>query len=188
MNFTSSGFDPLVEDQWKLTAARFQEWVQNELFSVKWWILLAFFLFTAWLWWKKADKKRLPELVLFTVVTSIIIIALDEFGDEQTLWYYPVDIFPLFPPMSAMNMSCLPCAYMLLYQSTKTWKTFLILSGIMSLVFVFIVEPLFIWGGLFTNLDRWESLYGLPIYFLIAVVAKAVTYFTYKASGIKKEA
>jgi hypothetical protein len=181
MHFTSSGFSPIVEDQWKLTAARVSEWVRDELFSLNWWGMLALFLLSAYLWCKIIDKKKLPECLLFTAVTVILILVLDELGEELSLWYYTTDIFPLFPPMSAINFSCLPFLYMAIYKYARTWKSFLITNAIASAVFCFAFEPVFVWAGVYRMLN-WESWWGLPLYFLIAVAAKAVTRLVYHTS------
>lgn len=181
MNFTSTGFPPDIEDQWKLTVQRLSEWVQDELFSVSWWLLMALFLFTAYLWWKTADKKRLSETVLFTASIVIIVIVLDELGEELSLWYYTVDIIPLFPPMTAIDISCLPLAYALVYRYAKTWKSFLITSAIMSVIFCFALEPLFVWAGVY-KMITWKSWYGLPLYFGIGVVSKFIVRIAYRHS------
>jgi hypothetical protein len=184
MHFTTSGFPPEIIDQWKLTAERFNDWVQNELFSPDWWILLALFLLNVYLWWKAADKARLPEYILFTAVIIAIVIVLDEIGDELTLWHYPTDIFPLFPPMTAINLSSLPFLYTFIYRYARTWKAFLIANAAASVVFCFAFEPVFIWVGMYKLLN-WESWWGLPLYFLIPVAAKSVTKSVYSISEKK---
>jgi len=182
MHYNTSGFSPVVEDQWKLTTARVNEWVQNPLFSMEWWSLLALFLLCSYLWWKTADKKRLGETVLFTASVVIFILVLDELGEELTLWYYPVDIIPLFPPMSAINISCLPFIYAVLYRAAKAWKSFLIASAIMSVIFCFALEPLFVWAGLYKMLT-WKSWYGLPLYFAIGVISKFIAGLAYRPAA-----
>jgi hypothetical protein len=101
-----------------------------------------------------------------------MILILDEVGEELALWDYPVDIFPLFPPISAINLSCLPFLYSLVYQFFGTWKSFLIASAVMALFSCFIFEPLFALAGMY-QLLAWKSYYGLPLYFAIGVGAKA---------------
>lgn len=179
MHFSSSGFSPTVEDQWELTTLRVHEWVQDELFSVGWWLLLALFLLNVYLSWKIADKKRFGETALFTAVVVICIIVLDELGEELVLWYYPVDIIPLFPPASAVNVSCLPFVYGLLFRIAKPWKRFLAVLAVMSVISCFVLEPIFVWANLYRKLD-WKSWYGLPIYFAIGVVSKFIVQIAYR--------
>lgn len=182
MHFTTSGLPPDVLEQWKLTAERFREWVQEDLFSFNWWVMLVLFLLCAYLWWKASDKRRLPEFILFTAAAMIMILVLDQLGEDLTLWYYTTDIFPLFPPMSSIDFSCLPLLYMLMYKYARTWKAFLITAAIMSALFCFAFEPVFVWAGMYKMLT-WQSWWGLPLYFLIAVAAKALTNRVYKTSA-----
>ena len=164
--------------QWEMAKARINEWLQSQVFHYRWWILLALFSISAILLWKKADKSRIVELTLYTAIVVFFIIVLDELGLELTLWYYPVDIIPLFPPATAINISCLPLVYMVIYQRYGTWGKFLIVTLIMATVFCFVFEPIFVWGGIYTML-KWKSYYGLPIYFAIAVAAKGLVNVIY---------
>jgi hypothetical protein len=171
MNIIKEPSQQVLKDQWELTNARINEWLQSELFHFKWWILLALFCITAFILWKKADKSRIVELTIYTAIIVIFVIALDELGEELSLWFYTVDIIPLFPPITAIDISCMPLVYMVIYQRYGTWGKFLIATLIMSTVFCFVFEPIFVWGGIYTMLE-WKSYYGFPIYFAIAVAAK----------------
>lgn len=171
MHFITQGLPPDVEQQWKLSSDRLDEWLQGELFTLKWWLLLAMFILMAVLWWKLADKTRLSELVLYTAFIIIFIIVLDELGEELSLWYYTVDLIPWFPPITAVDITCMPLVYMLIYQYCKTWKSFIIATVIMSVIFCFVLEPVFIWAGVY-RLLTWKSYYGLPLYAAIAFISK----------------
>lgn len=173
MPISSAGFAPVVQDQWRLTQTRINEWLEGELFHLSWWILLGLFAVNLFLWWKLADKRRLSELLLYSALIVIWVIALDELGEEMSLWYYTTDIIPLFPPITAIDISCLPILYMMIYQHTKTWKSFLIATAVMAVVFCFVFEPIFIWSGVYKTLI-WKSWYGLPIYFFIGVASRFI--------------
>lgn len=173
MIISPAGFGPDVQAQWRLTLARIDEWFNGQLFNFNWWILLALFFINMFLWWKLADKRRMSELVLYTALVIIWVIVLDEIGEELSLWYYTADIIPLFPPITAIDVSCLPFLYMLIYQYAKTWKIFLIASVVMSVVFCFVFEPIFVWSGVYKML-AWKSWYGLPIYFFIGAASRFI--------------
>lgn len=159
--------------QWQLTSARFDDWFKNDLFHFRWWMLLAVFLLSVFIWWKLVDKAKLNELVLFSALVSLMVLVLDELGEELALWDYPTDIVPLFPPISAIDLASLPFLYSLVYQHFKTWKSFIIASAILSAVSCFILEPLFVFTGIY-QMITWKSYYGLPLYFAIAVTARAI--------------
>jgi hypothetical protein len=159
--------------QLKLNIARTNEWLQDDVLHLRWWFMLVLFLITAFLAWKVLDKSRLPEYLLFSFFVVIFILVLDELGEEMAFWYYTTNLIPWFPPISAIDVACLPLAYVLLYRVFRKWKGFLIANAVMSVVFCFALEPLFVWAGVYKML-MWKSWYGLPLYFAIAVVSKAL--------------
>jgi hypothetical protein len=167
--------------QWQLTCTRFDQWIKGDLFRLKWWLLLGLFLICVYAWWKTVEKSRLSEMLLYTGIIIIFIIALDELGEELALWDYTDDLFPLFPPITAINLSSMPLVYSLVYQHFRTWKKFIIASLIMSLISCFIGEPIFVWSGVYQMLN-WKSYYGLPIYFSMALFAKLVVHKVYYMS------
>jgi hypothetical protein len=171
-----------AEVQWQLTCVRFEEWAQNEVFHFKWWLLIALYILCAYIWWKTADKSRLKEIILYTSLIIIVILLLDELGEELTLWDYPVDIFPLFPPISAVDFSCLPLVYSLIYQRFRPWRSFVAVSLVMAVVFCFVCEPIFVYLGIYQTLT-WKFYYGLPIYFAMAVCTKAMVALLYQIAG-----
>src|SRR5690349_4754585 len=117
--------------QWQLTSTRFDQWIKDDVFRLNWWLLLGLFIACSYTWWKTVDKSRLSEILLYVGLIIIVIIALDELGEELTLWDYSDDLFPLFPPITAVNLSSLPLIYSLLYQHFKTWNRFIVASIVM---------------------------------------------------------
>jgi len=173
---------PLYEQvQWKLTTIRFEEWFESDLFTFNWWTMLVLFIICSYLWWKLTDKSRLKEIVLYTGLVIIMIIILDEFGEELSLWVYTTDIFPIFPPITAIDISCMPMIYSLIYQCFRTWKSFIIATIVMATVFCLVFEPIFVWSGIYIML-RWKSYYGFPIYISIALISKAAVNKAYYVS------
>jgi hypothetical protein len=169
-----------VEIQRELTSLRIEEWLRSGLFHFRWWFLLALFFVSIIAWWKLVDKKRLHEISLCTALIIIITLVLDELGEELTLWDYPIDIIPVFPPLTAIDLASLPIIYSLIYQYFGTWKSFLWATFIMATVFCFIFEPILVWGG-FYQLLSWKYYYGFPIYsgmaiFIRFVVIKTLAY------------
>lgn len=173
MQFIIVNIPPEVEVQWQLTVARFDEWIKNSVFSFTWWLLLGLFLICVYTWWKLIDKSRLTEIILYAGLIIITILLLDELGEELILWYYPMDLFPLFPPITAIDLACIPSVYSFIYQCFRTWKSFIIATIIMSAIFCFVFEPIFVWMGLY-QMIKWKSYYGFPIYVAMAIIAKVV--------------
>ncbi|NJD03181.1 MAG: hypothetical protein FIA99_11465 [Ruminiclostridium sp.] len=170
------------EVQWQLTVSRFDEWMRNDVFHLQWWFLLVLFIISAYFWWKTLDKSRLNEIVLYTSIITIITLILDELGEELTLWDYPYDLFPLFPPLTAIDLASLPMVYSLIYQYFGTWKKFITATIIMAAIFCFILEPLFVLGGIYQML-KWKSYFGFPIYIFMAIGTKVLVNIIYSVSS-----
>jgi hypothetical protein len=162
-----------AELQIQLTDQRFDEWLLEDVFHIRWWALPLLFIIDICVWWKVIDKSRLNEIILFAAITSIMILALDELGEELTLWDYPTDVFPLFPPVAAINLSCLPSFYAILYQFFSKWKGYVIASVLMAAFSCFVFEPIFIGLGMY-QLLTWKPYYGFPLYFAIGIITKAL--------------
>jgi len=168
MLFSVSGASTAVELQKLLTSLRIDEWLAEDIFHFKWFLLIGAFVLSLFIWCKLVDKSRLPEIILHAGLTIIVTLVLDEMGEELTLWDYPADIIAIFPPLSSVDLASLPMIYSLIYQYCKTWKSFLWTTLIMSAVFCFVFEPLLVWGG-FYQLLKWKYYYGFPIYIMMAI-------------------
>ena len=165
-----------IDLQLQLTITRFTQWLKDDVLHLKWLILLLIFVMAVYLWWKIIDKTRLHEIILFAAIASMMILVMDEVGEELTLWDYPVDIFPLFPPISAIDLSALPFLYAAIYQYFSQWKGYIIASIIMSLSSCFVFEPIFVWTGIY-QMITWKSYYGLPLYFAIGIISRLILTF-----------
>ena len=173
MQSTVSGALSEIEVQKQLTSVRLDEWILNDVFHLRWWFLLVLFIISAFFWCKIVDKSRLKEIILYTALITIFTLVLDELGEELTLWDYPYDLIPLFPPLFSVDLASLPMVYSLVYQHFRTWRSFVIASIVMAVIFCFILEPLLVLSGVY-QMIKWKSYYGFPIYVFIALGSKAM--------------
>jgi len=185
MQFILTNIPLDVEIQWQLTVTRFHEWIEDDIFSFNWWTLLILFLLCFYIWWKLTDKSRLNEIILYAGFITIMILILDELGEELSLWDYTTDLFPVFPPITAIDLSCMPMVYSLIYQCFRTWKSFIIATLVMATIFCFICEPIFVWSGVYQML-KWKSYYGFPIYISLSLISKAAVTKIYSISKSSK--
>lgn len=174
MLFTVSGIPADVEIQKHLTSLRIEEWLREDLFHFRWWFLLSLFIVSVFIWWKMVDKRRLHEITLYAMLTTLMTLILDEFGEELTLWDYPTDIIPIFPPLTAVDLASLPTIYSLIYQYFGTWKSFIWATIVMAAIFSFVFEPILVLGK-FYHLIKWKYYYGFPIYTALAIFIRFLT-------------
>lgn len=101
MNYPST--PELAEMVRLLSKARMDNWLAEGLGTWRWWVLLIMLIVPWFIWYKYVDKKKLHEIVLFGLLIIIADITLDEIGFELSLWYYPVDVIPLFPRLTSID-------------------------------------------------------------------------------------
>lgn len=160
-----------VEIQKLLTSAHLEEWLQQDVFHLKWWLLLGLSGLAIALWWKLLNKTRMPEIILYTVLATIIMMSIDECGEELILWAYPIYLFPIFPVITAINLLILPLAFSITYQHFHTWKSFIPASVVVAGLVSFTFEPVLAWINLYQLLN-WNYCYSFLIYFSVAVLIR----------------
>lgn len=147
---------------------REEVWLTDILWSWQWWLLLAL-LFLPWImWWRLVDKKRLAEICLLGMFVLATASWMDEIGTDLILWYYPYKVIPWYPQLIPTNYTVLPITYMLIYQYTPKWSSYIIAMAAMSALFSWGAEPVLEFMGIY-QLVTWKFSYSFPLYLLIAV-------------------
>lgn len=162
-----------VDIQKQLTDSHVKEWLQNDVFHFKWWLLIVIIMLLFVVWWIMLDKSRVREICLFAVLSIILYMGINEYGEELTLWDYPIDIIPIFPPLSSVNLISVPLVYSLVYQHFSKRKNFIFAAIIASAVICFLYEPLLSWGGYY-RLIHWQYFFSFPIYVVVAISIRAI--------------
>lgn len=156
-----------------LTYGRIDNWLDTDFNTFGWWFQIVLAVIAIVVWWKLVDKKRLLELTFYGFTVMTISVWFDQAGYELGLWYYPVDLIPVFPPSTAIDYIVLPVMYGLVYQYCPNWKRFLVATCLMAGVFSFALEPLLDKFGFYVVVN-WKFYYGFPIYIAIAIIMKAI--------------
>jgi len=167
-------FEEIIAAQNHCIQLQNQHWLQHEVFSFQFWLLVALLIIPWLVWWKIVDKKRFLQIFLYGFMVMTVVTFLDEVGCQLNLWEYRVDIEPLFPRLIPMNFTMLPICYMVVYQYCAAWKPYLTANLLMAALFSFVGEPVFIWLDIY-ELIKWKHIYSFPLYFLLAVGFKAAT-------------
>lgn len=151
-----------------------RNWLENNLFSFDWWLLL-FLLITPWMiWWRLANRKMLLPLLLYGMVVALESILLDLALANSIAWGYPKRLLDFFSPiLLPYDLTVLPVIFMLLYQYFSSWKGFIISQIITAALFSFVVEPLLEWMEIYQTYT-WNSLYSFPLYILVAIIPKLI--------------
>lgn len=173
MFLTVSEIPKDVEIQKKLTSIHIDEWMKEDVFHLKWWLLIGLILIFLFVWWKAADKSKFRDVCMFAALVTIITMGINEYGEELTLWDYPTDVIPIFPPLSSINLISLPLIYSIAYQYFRTRKSFIWAVLAITAVICLIIEPLIERAGLY-QLIKWRHVYSFPIYAAMAIGIREV--------------
>lgn len=164
----------IYEAERQLTQLRIENWLNLDLFSWQWWILLVL-LFLPWLvWWKYVDKQRLQEIFIVGLLVLILSAHLDAVFSETGLWYYHYWLTPWTPHLVTANFSFIPVVYMLVYQRYRSWSSYLAAMAVLALVLAVPIEMILVWTDIF-EIRHWRSCYGIPIFFGMGVLVRWLT-------------
>lgn len=176
-----------VQDQQLLTSIHIDEWLKNDVLKLRWWVLLGLLLVSLVIWWILLDKSRLKELCLYTALGYILVLAINEYGEELILWDYPTDIIAIFPPLSSINLLLLPLIYSLAFQYFAARKRFIWAILSITALICFVIEPLFAWGKLY-QLINWKYYFSYPLFVLTALLTRSLTLKIFKITEKSRNA
>ncbi|MDF2540266.1 MAG: hypothetical protein K0S76_3287 [Herbinix sp.] len=130
---TSEYLDKIVMDKW----------LSEQFLSPVWIGIFFFVVFTYVLFFYLADKKRLVEILLFGSLVAVAFSIYDSIGELIGLWATFFRMVPLQQNFFMSDLTIIPLYAMLVYQYTKSWKTFFIgtvvWAGLIAFVFYYLI-------------------------------------------------
>jgi len=165
-----STWQDVIDITRQLRDTNMEYWLNENLFSFSWWILLVTTIGIFIIWFIILDKKRIFEIITYGFFVATFAIMADGLGVSLVLWHYPTTVTPV-PLAVEIHRGHMPIIYMIIYQYCTTWKTFLIASTITAFVFAFILEPLLVWLQIYDPI-HWRHIYSFFPYIIMAVAFK----------------
>ncbi len=173
--------------QKKLTKLRIEQWLADDVFHARWWILIGLLIVLCIAWFLLLDKEKAKEACLFLALAIIVVLGIDEYGVELILWEYPTRLTPIFPPLISVKLFTMPLIYSMAFQRFPGLKRYTIAVVILTAIISFVLEPLLVWGKLYT-LVNWRHAYSFCVYLLAALtvrfLAKKLLQIEQKACGL----
>lgn len=148
--------------------------IEQILFTPKWWVLVILTFFPWAIWWRFADKKKLTEMSIFGLLILVQTMTYDEIGAALNLWDYPVNLVPYINTSLTANLTIFTVIHMLIYQYYPQWKRFIIANIILASLVAFIVEPVAVYFDYYLPI-KWKYIYSFPIYIAKALICKWFT-------------
>lgn len=164
-------FDEMVDISKLDDIARHKYWLNHDLFTYQWWLLIAIAILFWLLLYFLMDRKRIQELTLLGSFLVILTLILDSFGSELVWWSYPHSLFWMFSWLYPVDFVGLPVSFILIYQYFPSWKKYLIAITILAFVFTFILEPILTLMDMY-RLYEWKYFYSFPIYIAMGAGTK----------------
>jgi hypothetical protein len=170
---TTEKMDKLANAGNEITNQIIALWFNEVLFTWRWWVGVMITIFT-WLFWikyhKKESKYRLLTAGFFVMTVSV---SLDAIGVQIGLWTYRYEVIPLAPAYIPYDLALMPVVIMFLIQYKPQYSPFKksIIFGILTAL---IGEPLIVFLDIYKP-ENWRSLYSIPIYTVIFLIAHWLT-------------
>lgn len=167
LNYPS--FNDVVKARENLKETAIQHWIHDDLFSWQWWFLLSASILPWVVWIIFRDKQNSYEIFSYGLLWASISTSLDVIGGELILWGYPDKLLPMVPPMFPADITVIPISFMFIYQFTNNFKKYLLWSIVISAVFAFVLEALFIKTEMFI-LHNWKHTYSFWGFIIISII------------------
>lgn len=158
----------------KLYHLSIDHWFQHDLFSPNWWILFFATIIPYFIWWRLVDKNRFFEIFSYGMVCATISMLLDIIGTELMLWSYPDKLIPIITPLIPANLVVIPITAMLVYQHFSNWHKFLVATLGWSILFSYIIEPLFMLRKMFILGEHWSHTKSFVGFIILGIMLKTL--------------
>lgn len=150
-------------------------WQQNFL-TVKWWFIAIIIAISYAIWWKFTDKRRIIELLLFGSFIAVSRVIFDDWGVSSGRWTYVIDLVPLGISLFLNDLTIIPLGYMLAYQYSPKWPTYLVTIIILQSAISFGFLPLLSRMGILV-LHNWSVSYTFAFMIVTAIIMRAIMLF-----------
>lgn len=160
-------------------------WIHHDLFSFHWWVILIMNAIFLILFLFFIDRQRILLITLAFMISYAINTIFDDIGEYFQLWSHPHQLVQFLSPIATVEFIVVPSIIALMYQMVSKWKFFFIANLIVASIISFIVQPIFVYIGLY-KLHNWTYFYSMVVLLVIGIVVKIVMDFTERRSRGKQ--
>lgn len=150
------------------------QWLNHELFSLNWWIIVIFNVVLFALLVFLADRRRTSQIAVSFLIAYAIVGFFDESGEYFGWWSYPYELIPFSARFNAVNFFAIPSIIALVYQWFTRWSSFLLATVVYAAVNSYVGEPIFVMLGIY-KLNTWTYTGSFLVMIVIPVLVKYLT-------------
>ena len=144
-------------------------WLEYVFLSWRWWLGLSLSIIP-WVVWLIFRRKESTNRILYAGLFVMLISSwFDILGILFGLWSYYYSVVPFSPAFIPWDFTLLPVIVMFLLQLKPQISPF-IKAVVLSTFSCFIIEPGFVWIGLY-NPKNWKFIYSFPIIIAIYLIS-----------------
>jgi hypothetical protein len=162
----------LYEKARELTQLSLRHWLDEEVFSFGWFLLVAVLIVAYIVWLKLLDKRRATELLLIgsleAVAKSINSIVL---GGLLGLANYNIKLLPIHPNVFISSITLSPIIVMLAEQYSHSWKSYIIRTAIGNALLCFVIFPVYMLVGAL-EFHNWNVFFHFLVLFTISLIVR----------------
>jgi len=162
----------------------YEHWKTQELFTHSWWGMIMFIIFLYIFVFYLIDKKRFLQIMFFGSLMAVSGSVIDAIGTSYVLWSNSIRFFPITPGLFLYDLTAIPLYYMLAYQYTSSWISFVLWSTIISTIYSLIFLPFLAVFKIYTN-HSWNNIYFIPMLLGVSILARIIVL---KIMKIEKDA
>jgi len=149
------------------------KWLAEDVFSPKWWGFVALIIVSYIICFSLLDKRRFTQILLFGSLMAVSSVVISIFGSNFNLWSYKSRIVPTIPSPFVYDLTIIPLYYMLVYQYSPNWKSFLMWNGVLAGIIGFGYFPA-LSALKVVSIENWSYFGFFAVNFSFAVIARAV--------------
>ncbi|CAM3958578.1 CBO0543 family protein [Mesobacillus zeae] len=157
----------------KLNEDYMEIWKDDIFLTWRWWLNIAILVLPWLIWFLLRKKDSTYRLLLAGFFVYLVTSILDSIGITFGLWFYMYTPLPdLHTYYFPWDFGAFPIMVMTLIQFKPHINPYL-KALFFSLISAVVFEPVFAKLGLYVAV-RWEYYYGIPIYFVIFLLAHSL--------------
>lgn len=146
---------------------------QQYLFTLNWWFIAIVIALSYAIWWKFTDKRRIIELLLFGSFIAVCRVIFDDWGISSGRWTYVIDLVPLGLSLFLNDLTIIPLSYMLAYQYSQTWSSYLVTIVVLQSAISFAFLPILSRMGILI-IHNWSLTYTFAFMIVTAVAMRGI--------------
>ncbi|RXT00978.1 CBO0543 family protein [Ammoniphilus sp. CFH 90114] len=167
-------YQDLLDAREKLSEITYTFWLEHDLFTWRWWFLLAMLIIPWLIWWRFWDKARFKTIAIAGLIAMTLAVFFDDLGVNTMSWSYPYQLVRVAGRLNVIDVTVIPIMFMILYQYFSKWKGYFIALLVAGAFGGYVGEPFLKWLDLYHKLDwtKWQSALS---YIGIGIMVKGIT-------------